>query len=84
MPIAVGRSSSPNAAETTASDSGNTIPAPSPISARAAISSPAETDSAHHSDAARNTASPASSSRLRPSRSPAIPAGSITPAKTSE
>ena len=84
MPIAVGRSSSPNAAETTASDIGNTIPAPSPISARAAISSPAETDSAHHSDAARNTASPASSSRLRPRRSPAIPAGSITPAKTSE
>ena len=84
MPIAVGRSSSVNAAATTASESGNTIPAPSPISARAAISSPAETDSAHHSDAARNTASPASSSRLRPSRSPAIPAGSITPAKTSE
>ena len=82
MPMALGRSSSPNAAETTASDSGNTIPAPSPISARAAISSPAETDSAHHSDAARNTASPASSSRLRPRRSPSIPAGSMTPAKT--
>ena len=84
MPMALGRSSSsPNAAETTARDSGNTIPAPSPISARAAISSPAETDSAHHSDAARNTASPASSSRLRPRRSPITPAGSMTAAKTS-
>ena len=82
--MALGRSSSsPNAAETTARDSGNTIPAPSPISARAAISSAAETGSAHHSDAARNTASPASSSRLRPTRSPITPAGSITAAKTS-
>ena len=82
--MALGRSASPNAAETTARDSGNTIPALSPIRARAAISSPAETDSAHHTEAARNTASPASSSRLRPSRSPIIPAGSMTPANARE
>ncbi len=84
MPTALGRSASLNAAETTARDSGNTIPAPSPITARAAISSPAETDSAHHTDAPRNTASPASSSRLRPNRSPASPAGSMTPANARE
>jgi len=83
MPMALGRSASPNAAGTTARDSGNTIPAPRPITARAAISSPAETDSAHHTDAARNTPSPASSSRLRPKRSPITPAGSMIPASVS-
>ena len=84
MPIALGRSASLNLAETTARDSGNTIPAPSPITARAAISSPAETDSAHHTEAPPNTASPASSSRLRPNRSPASPAGSMTTANARE
>ncbi len=54
----------PNAAETTASDSGNTIPAPSP-SAPAPRSALPPRPTARTSDAARNTASPASSSRSR-------------------
>ena len=82
--MALGRSASLNAAETTAMDSGKTIPAPSPSTARAAISSPADDDSAHHTDAARNTARPPSSSRLRPNRSPVTPALSMTPANVSE
>src|SRR5262249_12639739 len=42
IPTALGRSASLNLADTTATESGSTIPAPRPITARAAISSPAE------------------------------------------
>src|ERR1700744_4883342 len=80
MPIALGRSGSPDVGAALARGSGSPTPPPSPIGARAAISPPADPDSAHHSDAARKMPSPASSSRFRPIRSPTIPAGTITPA----
>ena len=58
--------------------------APSPCSARAAISSPADGASAHSADAALNRHSPITNSRRRPNRSASEPAVSWKTASTSE
>jgi len=52
------------------------IAAPAPITARIAISSPVVCTVLVMTDAAPNSASPAISVFLRPSRSPSFPAGS--------
>ena len=60
------------------------IAAPSPCSARAAISSPAEDASAHSADATVNRQTPITNSLLRPNRSASEPAVSWKTASTSE
>ena len=60
------------------------IAAPSPCSARAAISSPDEDASAHSADAMLNRIRPITNSRRRPNRSARLPAVSWKTASTSE
>jgi hypothetical protein len=61
------------------SDSGSTIAAPTPCTARDAIRLPMSGDSAQATDAAVNTASPTTNIRRRPNRSPsAAPVSSST------
>ncbi len=80
--IAVRRSSSENSTGSTDSDSGMMKAAPSPSTARAAISRSAEEAYAQASEATPNTSSAPSSSFLRPKRSPSSPAGSSIAAST--
>jgi hypothetical protein len=61
---------------------GNIIAAPSPMIARAAISSPVEAANEPARLAAPNTLRPASSTPLRPSRSDKLPATSTSAANT--
>ena len=57
--------------------------APRPIRARDAISIVASLERAASEDPSPNTTSPAISARLRPNRSPRLPAASSRPANTS-
>jgi len=57
--------------------------APAPMTARSAISSPAVDTWLATTEAMPNTASPAVSSRRRPSLSPSLPMGSSSPAQAS-
>ena len=66
MPIAHARRSGGKAALSSASESGITNAAPTPCTARAAISHPVPGASAQAADAATNRASPAANSRRRP------------------
>ena len=84
MPIACERSWPSNSWASRPSELGNTIAAPRPWSARAAISAPAEGASAHSAEAAVNRHSPPTNSRLRPNRSASEPAVSWKTASTSE
>ncbi len=61
---------------------GSDAAAPTPITARPAISVPTLGASADSTDPAQKTTMPASSTHLRPSRSPSEPAISIRLAKT--
>ena len=66
-PIAFARAvGDENVAATIDSDAGRTSGGPSACSTRAAISSPGSETSAHATDPAANSASPASSARRRP------------------
>ena len=80
--MARGRSSSVNMTGSTAMDIGKMTAAPSPSTARAAISSAGEPANAHAAELAPNTISAAISIRLRPNRSPSRPAGSSAAAST--
>ena len=80
--IAFCRSSGANSTGITDSDSGKMAAAPTPSSARAAISSPVLVAYAQAAEAAPNRTSAASSTFFRPSRSPSMPAGSIAAAST--
>ncbi len=63
-------------------DSGMISAAPAPMSARPAISQPVESASIAITEATPNATSPATSSFLRPNRSPKTPAGSSRAANT--
>jgi hypothetical protein len=82
-PMALGRSSSGKMLLITDSVVGMIPAAPTPIRARAAISSVALPANAAHREPAPNTASPASSARRRPKRSPRLPAARSNPANRS-
>ena len=58
------------------------IAAPTPCSARNAISWSAVTDSAHATDQTVNSTSPTMNRRLRPKRSPSLPPSRISAANT--
>ena len=64
--IAFRRSSGANIVGSTDSDIGKIADAPTPSSARAPISSPVEVATAHNAEAAPNSTSATSSTRLRP------------------
>src|SRR5262249_19831533 len=72
-----------NSTGSTDSDSGTMAAAPSPSSARAAMSAPADPEYAQATDATPNNTSEMSSTFFRPYRSPSSPAGSKTAASTS-
>src|SRR3954453_10019260 len=76
-------SRSSNSTGSIASDSGIMAAPPMPWTARAAISTPAESASAHAAEAVPKSARPASSTRLRPRRSPRLPIGIISAPRTS-
>jgi len=57
--------------------------APTPMLARAAISTPTEPEKADHAEPPANATRPARNVRLRPTRSARLPATSNSPAKTS-
>ena len=84
IPIARPRCAPSNSWASSASELGKTIAAPSPCSARAAISSSDDGASAHSAEANVNTHSPITNSRLRPNRSASEPAVSWKTASTSE
>ncbi len=81
-PTALVRSSGANSEGSTDSASGVTRAAPTPMTARAAITVSTSPASAPTTEPARKTPSPAISIRRRPNRSPSSPAGSISAAKT--
>jgi hypothetical protein len=82
-PIASARSRRPaNTLVSSERVAGNIIAAPSPITARAAISSSAEVANDPARLEAPNTARPASSMPLRPSRSDRLPAARMSAANT--
>ena len=83
MPMATGRMAAGTAAARRVSDSGMTAAAPSPCTARAAISASELELSAEAMDARVNSAMPASITRRRPQRSPRVAAGSMKVAKDS-
>jgi hypothetical protein len=68
---------------TTANAIGMIVAAPTPCTARAAISASALADSAHAADAAANSPSPAANTRRRPNRSPSADAVNSSTAKLS-
>ena len=76
------RSSGANSTGITDKDSGKMAAAPMPSTARAAISSPVPPAYAQAAELAPNKVSATSSTFLRPSRSPSMPAGSIAAAST--
>src|ERR1700722_10359349 len=80
--IAFCRSSGANSTGITDRDNGKMAAAPTPSTARAAISSPTPEAYAHAAELAPNSSSATSSTFLRPSRSPSSPAGSIAAAST--
>ena len=80
--IAFGRSSAVNSTGSIDSESGRIAAAPSPSTARAAISSPDDVAYAHAAELMPNSTSATSSTFLRPSRSPSSPAGSTAAAST--
>ena len=84
IPIARPRWAPSNSWASSASELGKTIAAPSPWSARMAISQAADGASAHSEEAAVNRHSPPTNSRLRPNRSASEPAVSWKTASTSE
>ncbi len=81
-PTALVRSPGPNSDGSTDSASGMISAAPTPMTARAAITAFTSPASEPRSEPARKTPSPATSIRRRPNRSPSSPAGSISAAKT--
>jgi hypothetical protein len=83
MPIARRRSGPSNSCASRPSELGNTIAAPSPWTARAPISAPAEGANAHTAEARLNRHSPPTNIRLRPNRSASEPAVSWKTASTS-
>ena len=84
IPIARARASPSNSCASSASEAGNMTAAPSPCSARAAISSPDEEAIVHSADATVNRHTPITNSFLRPNRSASDPAVSWKTASTSE
>ena len=84
IPIARARASPSNSCASSASEAGNMTAAPSPCSARAAISSPDEEASVHSAEATVNRQTPITNSFLRPNRSASEPAVSWKTASTSE
>ena len=80
--VAFCRSSGANSTGMMASASGMIAAAPRPSTARAAISSPEVTAYAQAAELTPKVASPVISTRLRPQRSPSIPAGSTAAAST--
>ena len=82
MAVALGCSSRVKSVGRTESASGVTRAAPTPISARAAMTQCTSPARAPTSEPARKTPSPAISIRRRPKRSPSSPAGSISAANT--
>ena len=80
--IAFGRSASVNSTGITDSASGRIAAAPTPSSARAAISSPMLAAYAQSAELTPNSASAISRTRLRPYRSPSSPAGRMAAAST--
>jgi hypothetical protein len=83
MPIALARSPAGNVAVRIESVDGMMNAPPTPISARAAISDPAEPAIADQAEPAPKMSRPMFSARLRPKRSPSAPAVSSSPANTS-
>jgi hypothetical protein len=83
-PIARERAGPWNSWASRPSEEGNMIAAPSPCSARAPISSPADVANAHSADATVNRQTPITNSFLRPKRSASEPAVSWNTASTSE
>jgi hypothetical protein len=83
MPIALPRSSAGKTFVMIESVAGMIRAAPTPMAARAAITSPADEASAPATDAAPKSVVPAWSARLRPKRSPSVPIVRRSPAKTS-
>jgi len=81
IPSAQPRRCGGKAAFSRASASGITIAAPTPCSARAAISAPIPGASAHAADPDANTPSPATKTRRRPNRSPTAAAVMSSTAK---
>ena len=79
---ALARSRSVKRTGKTAKDSGMMNAAPRPSTVRAATRPAADGEYAHTSDAAPNRTRAATSSRLRPNRSPSRPAGKSMAAKT--
>jgi hypothetical protein len=78
--IAFGRSSSGKMFVRIESVVGMMPAAPTPITARAAISSPAVPDIAASTEPAAKTTRPLTRARRRPKRSPSVPAASRSPA----
>ena len=76
MPMARGRSSGVNSTVSTLMLSGIRSAAPTPSTARQAISSPALEAKAQNAEATPNAVSAMTSIRLRPKRSPSRPPGS--------
>jgi hypothetical protein len=83
MPIALPSSRGGNEAVRIDSVDGMISAPPTPMSARAAISSPDPGASAASREPVPNTSNPAVSARRRPKRSPSEPAVSSSPANTS-
>ena len=82
IPIAFGRSSAGKTFVSTDSVVGMMNAPPMPIRARLAISESADPERAESSEPAPNTPSPRIRARLRPKRSPRLPAVSSRPANT--
>ena len=80
---ALGRSSGSKSTTTADIASGISAAAPSPRTERAAMSEAGLPAYAHHSEPMPNTTRAPTVSPFRPSRSPSMPAGSITAASTS-
>ena len=83
MPMAAARLLSGTAEASRVSESGMIAAAPSPWTARAAISASEVVLSAEAIEARVKTVSPAIITRRRPSRSPSVAAGSMKVAKAS-
>src|SRR6516225_3625796 len=82
VPRAFARAAAGTAANTRDSDAGTIAPAPAAWTTRAAISAATPGARPHSTDPALNTASPATKTRSRPTRSAHRPAGTSTAANT--
>ena len=81
-PMTAERRSGGKLGRTSPSDVGVIAAAPAAWTTRAATSSSADGASAHNADPRVKTASPARNTRSRPTRSPSLPSGTSSAAKT--